>query len=319
MIGENEDDVVGIVYLKDIVAWSHEHPGGESAEKVSAVMRPAQLRARVSKPVDELLREMQAQRIHVAIVIDEYGGTAGLVTIEDILEEIVGEITDEYDREPPPVEWLGDGTARVTARLPVDDLGELFGVSVDAEDVETVGGLLAQALGRVPIAGLGGDRARPPADRGEPRGPPEQDRNRPRGTRRLWRVNDATAGAPGAKDQHRTQQGTLDPEDAKIITLARSTRARGRAPEGAAVRDETGRTYTAATVTLPSLRLSALRLAVAMAASSGAEKLAAAAVVSESDLDLADLEAVRDLGPEAVVFHAAPDGTVRATLVAGDL
>ena len=96
---------------------------------------------------------MQARQIHLAIVIDEYGGTAGLVTIEDILEEIVGEIADEYDKEQPPVEWLGEGRARVTARLSVEELEELFGVRIDAEDVETVGGLLAQRLGRVPIAG----------------------------------------------------------------------------------------------------------------------------------------------------------------------
>jgi CBS domain containing-hemolysin-like protein len=150
--GENEDDVVGIAYLKDIVAWSHEHPGAEDSEKVAAVMRPASF-VPDSKPIDELLRQMQAQRIHVAIVIDEYGGTAGLVTIEDILEEIVGEITDEYDKERPPVEWLDDGSARVTARLPVTELEELFGVTVGAEDVETVAGLLAHELGRVPIAG----------------------------------------------------------------------------------------------------------------------------------------------------------------------
>src|ERR1700744_3465974 len=99
------------------------------------------------------MRQMQQQRIHVAIVIDEYGGTAGLVTIEDILEEIVGEIADEDDTERAPVEWLDPGPARVTGRLPVADLEELFGVEVDAEDVETVGGLLAHELGRVPIAG----------------------------------------------------------------------------------------------------------------------------------------------------------------------
>jgi CBS domain containing-hemolysin-like protein len=152
VVGENTDDVLGIAYLKDIVAWAHEHPGTESTEKVAAVMRPATF-VPDSKPVNELLRQMQAQRIHVAIVIDEYGGTAGLVTIEDILEEIVGEITDEYDNERPPVERLSDGAARVTARLPVAELEELFGVSVQAEDVETVAGLLAHALGRVPIAG----------------------------------------------------------------------------------------------------------------------------------------------------------------------
>ena len=152
VVGENTDDVVGIAYLKDIVAWSHDHPGAESSEKVATVMRSASY-VPDSKPVDELLRQMQAQRNHVAIVIDEYGGTAGLVTIEDILEEIVGEITDEYDNEQPPVEWLSGGSARVTARLPVTELEELFGVRVEAEDVETVAGLLAHKLGRVPIAG----------------------------------------------------------------------------------------------------------------------------------------------------------------------
>jgi len=155
VVGTSTDDVVGIAYLKDIVAWEREHPeggdGGES-ELIEKVMRPATY-VPDSKPVDELLRQMQTQRIHVAIVIDEYGGTAGLVTIEDILEEIVGEIADEYDTERAPVEWLAPGTARVIARLPVAELEELFGVTVDAEDVETVGGLLAHELGRVPIAG----------------------------------------------------------------------------------------------------------------------------------------------------------------------
>jgi CBS domain containing-hemolysin-like protein len=152
VVGENEDDVVGIAYLKDIVAWSHERPGSESSDKVGQVMRRATF-VPDSKPINELLRQMQALRIHVAIVIDEYGGTAGLVTIEDILEEIVGEITDEYDKEQPPVEWLSPDAARVTARLPVADLAGTFGVSIEAEDVETTGGLLAHALGRVPIAG----------------------------------------------------------------------------------------------------------------------------------------------------------------------
>jgi CBS domain containing-hemolysin-like protein len=150
--GENTDDVVGIAYLKDLAAWNHEHPDDEGVKPVGEVMRPATY-VPDSKPADELLRQMQAERIHVAIVIDEYGGTAGLVTIEDILEEIVGEIADEYDNERAPVEWLAPDTARVTARLGVDELSELFGVTIDAEDVETVGGLLAHELGRVPIAG----------------------------------------------------------------------------------------------------------------------------------------------------------------------
>ncbi len=152
VVGENEDDVVGIAYLKDIVKWSHEHPGAETTEKIATVIRPASY-VPDSKPVDELMRQMQAQRNHVAIVIDEYGGTAGLVTIEDILEEIVGEITDEYDNERPPVEWLSSGAARVTARLSVTELEELFGIVLGVDDVETVAGLLAHRLGRVPIAG----------------------------------------------------------------------------------------------------------------------------------------------------------------------
>ena len=152
VVGENQDDVIGIAYLKDLVTISQEHPEQESVAAVTSVMRPATF-VPESKPVDELLREMQQLRIHLAIVIDEYGGTAGLVTIEDILEEIVGEITDEYDHEQPTVEWLSPDRARVTARLPVTDLEELFGATIEAEDVETVGGLLAHALGRVPIAG----------------------------------------------------------------------------------------------------------------------------------------------------------------------
>lgn len=150
--GENEDDVIGIAYLKDIVRRSHEYRDGESVETVETVMRPATY-VPDSKTIDELLREMQARQIHLAVVIDEYGGTAGLVTIEDILEEIVGEIADEYDVEAPRVEHLPGGAARVTARMPVDELAELFDVEIDVEDVETVGGLLAHALGRVPIAG----------------------------------------------------------------------------------------------------------------------------------------------------------------------
>ena len=107
----------------------------------------------------------------------------------------------------------------------------------------------------------------------------------------------------------------LDPEDQKIITLARSSRARVAAAAGAAVRDGTGRTYAAAEVALPSLRLSALQLAVAMAVSSGAESLEAAAVVSDCEPEAGDLAAVRDLGPNAPVFYAGPDGSLRATLV----
>ncbi|MEU2854944.1 hemolysin family protein [Streptomyces syringium] len=149
--GESEDDIVGIVYLKDLARKTHISRDAES-ELVSTAMRPAVF-VPDTKNAGDLLREMQQQRTHCAVVIDEYGGTAGIVTIEDILEEIVGEITDEYDRELPPVEELDDDRYRVTARLDIGDLGELYGLELDDEDVETVGGLLAKSLGRVPIAG----------------------------------------------------------------------------------------------------------------------------------------------------------------------
>lgn len=154
VVGNNVDDIIGIVYLKDIVrAIVGEQP--TDALRIGDVMRPATY-VPDSKPIDELLREMQRERIHVAVVIDEYGGTAGLVTIEDIVEEIVGEITDEYDDETPPVQWLDSATARVVARLPLAELGELFSVEIDTDDigdVATVGGLLAYVLGEVPVTG----------------------------------------------------------------------------------------------------------------------------------------------------------------------
>ena len=150
VVGENVDDVLGVIYLKDVARRVQE--GNAKSTQVLTLMREAVF-VPESKPVDDLLSDMQAARTHLAIVIDEYGGTAGLVTIEDILEEIVGEITDEYDVERPPIERVGDDQVRVTARLPIEDLGELFDVELPADEVETVGGLLAQALGRVPIPG----------------------------------------------------------------------------------------------------------------------------------------------------------------------
>jgi CBS domain containing-hemolysin-like protein len=152
VIGENLDDVVGIAYLKDIVRRDFEAPDVEFTQRIDEVMRPAHF-VPDSKPVDGLLSEMQAMRQHIAVVVDEYGGTAGLVTIEDILEEIVGEITDEYDAEEIEVETLDDGVVRVSSRYPIDDLDELFGFDVEEEDVDSVGGLMAKHLGRVPIPG----------------------------------------------------------------------------------------------------------------------------------------------------------------------
>ena len=146
------DDVVGIAYLKDVDRRLFDNRDAESVERVGSVARPAFF-VPDSKPADDLLREMQAQRIHVAVVVDEYGGTAGLVTIEDILEEIVGEITDEYDADGDTVEVVDEATRRVSARLHIDELGELFGLELSDDDVDTVGGLMAKQLGRVPIPG----------------------------------------------------------------------------------------------------------------------------------------------------------------------
>ncbi|GAA5112908.1 hemolysin family protein [Haloechinothrix salitolerans] len=151
VIGENVDDIVGIVNIKDLVSASMV-PGGD-ARQVAEVMNSATF-VPDSKRLDALLRAMQVSRNHVAIAVDEYGGTAGLLTIEDIIEEIVGEITDESDlEERPPVEYLDEDAVRVSARLGVDDLGELYGVDFSEHDVETVVGLLAQRLGRVPLPG----------------------------------------------------------------------------------------------------------------------------------------------------------------------
>jgi CBS domain containing-hemolysin-like protein len=152
VIDENLDDIVGFAYLKDVVRRDFEDPDVEFTQRVDEVMRPA-LYVPESKPIDALLSEMQTSRQHIAVVVDEYGGTAGLVTIEDLLEEIVGEITDEYDPEQGETEELDDGSVRVSSRFPIDDLDEIFGIDVEDEDVDSVLGLMAKHLGRVPIPG----------------------------------------------------------------------------------------------------------------------------------------------------------------------
>jgi CBS domain containing-hemolysin-like protein len=145
---------VGVVYLKDLVQRTYYSINGGRDTKVSEVMRPAVF-VPDSKPLDALLREMQRDRVHIVLLVDEYGAIAGLVTIEDVLEEIVGEIADEYDTdEVAPVEELGEQQYRVSARLPIEDLGELYGMEMDEDlDVDTVGGLVALELGRVPLPG----------------------------------------------------------------------------------------------------------------------------------------------------------------------
>ncbi|MDR1214602.1 MAG: hemolysin family protein [Propionibacteriaceae bacterium] len=146
------DDVVGIAYLKDIVKRVFDDPDAQAGEQVTAILRPA-VCCPDSKPADDLLREMQTDRIHLVVVVDEFGGTAGIVAIEDILEEIVGEIVDEYDDEIAPITDLGDGSYKVVARLSLDDLGDLFGLELDDAEVDSVGGVLAKVLNQVPIPG----------------------------------------------------------------------------------------------------------------------------------------------------------------------
>jgi len=151
VVGDGPDDVLGLLYFKDVARRVYADADA-AALQAHHQMRPVQYIPE-SKPIDDLLREMQRDQNHFAVVIDEYGGTAGLVTIEDILEEIVGEIDDEYDREGPSVEELEDGSARVPAAMHIDDLAELFDVTLEDDEVDTVGGLLAKTNGLVPILG----------------------------------------------------------------------------------------------------------------------------------------------------------------------
>ena len=155
VITDNLDNVIGIAYVKDLARRVHEHHESEQTESVEAHLRPATF-VPETKTASDLLKEMQRDQIHMAIVIDEYGGTAGLITIEDILEEIVGEIADEYDSTEEEVEWLDKENARISARLHVEDFADAFGLELaeeDREDVDSIGGLLAKQLGRVPIPG----------------------------------------------------------------------------------------------------------------------------------------------------------------------
>ena len=155
VIGEDADDVRGILYLKDVLRRLAAHPEHEELA-VAGFVREAEYVPEM-KPADDLLREMQTGRFHMALAVDEYGGTAGLVTMEDLLEEVVGELTDEHDPELPEVVEVAPDTYRVPARLALDELGELFDLEIDDDDVDTVGGLLTKAIGRVPLPGAAGD------------------------------------------------------------------------------------------------------------------------------------------------------------------
>jgi putative hemolysin len=149
VFGENHDDIEGIVYVKD--AMRAEREGG-AERRVQELIRPAMF-VPENKRVAELLAEMQARRTHMAIVVDEYGGTAGLATLEDLLEELVGEITDEFDEEVPNVEQLANGDVLVNATLNVDDVNEELDLELPEGNYDSLGGLVLELLGRVPFAG----------------------------------------------------------------------------------------------------------------------------------------------------------------------
>ena len=155
VVGEDIDNIIGLAYVKDLAKRTLDHHDAEQNERVEQHMRAATFVPEI-KMAAELLKEMQRDQIHLAIVVDEYGGTAGIITIEDILEEIVGEIEDEFDDGEEPFTWLTDDKARAQAGIHVEDLAEELGITVaesDYHDVDTIGGMMAKKLGRVPSPG----------------------------------------------------------------------------------------------------------------------------------------------------------------------
>lgn len=152
VIGENVDDLIGVLYVKDVMRAIHSPWNPRPERPVGEIARPARFVPEFVA-ADVVLRQMQTTNVHVVVVVDEYGGVSGIATIEDILEEIVGEINDEHDRHEPEIEDLGDGVYRVPARAGLSELGELFSLDIDDDDIDSVGGLLGKASGRVPIVG----------------------------------------------------------------------------------------------------------------------------------------------------------------------
>lgn len=157
VVGEGVDEVLGVLYLRDVAKIVYEQGLGSTTVDGMALTAVEQARPALfvpeSQKADSLLRQMQLESNHLAMVVDEYGGIAGLVTLEDLIEELVGDISDEYDREIEQVEELAEGSFRVSARLAIDELGDLFGLEIEDDEVDSVGGLLTKALGRLPVAG----------------------------------------------------------------------------------------------------------------------------------------------------------------------
>lgn len=152
VVGEDVDDIQGVLYLKDIARLVHQDPKLLESKVAIDACRPAFF-VPETKVVSELLQEMQAGRTQIAIISDEYGGVAGIVTIEDLIEELVGEISDEYDREAEEFEELSEGVYRVSPRITLDELAEHCEIELEDEDVDTVGGLFTKALGHLPKGG----------------------------------------------------------------------------------------------------------------------------------------------------------------------
>lgn len=149
VVGKSVDDVLGVLFIKDVARIAHEDPVRFASETVSKAARSAMF-VPESLSVEDLLQQMQANATHMAIVVDEYGGVAGLATIEDVIEELVGEISDEFDRDVPDVTPIEDGVYRINARYSLFELGELFGLELEDEEVDSVGGLVTKVFGRLP-------------------------------------------------------------------------------------------------------------------------------------------------------------------------
>ena len=292
VVRDGLDDVVGVLYLKDVIKRVYDTPDAQSNERVGSMMRKP-VWCPDSKPVDELLQEMQAKRVHLVIVVDEFGGTAGMATIEDILEEIVGEIVDEYDEENTDITPLGEGRFRVSSRLPVDELGDLFGLEAGrrgrrdgrrADGQAAEQGADRRIGGQVRRAGAGGraEQRAPEPDRHGDRHPDRARLDVDEDARADAATQLAAAGRHGPRDRaRRAVEGPTDPEDLKIINLARSALARTGRPAGR-LRTRHRRPHLRGTsVQLPHLDLSALTVAVAMAVSSGAAGLEAVALAGD--------------------------------------
>ncbi|MGL3151748.1 hemolysin family protein [Microbacterium sp. A82] len=153
VVDDDADDVVGVLYLKDLVQFAYRDDSAWRAASIRPIARPATF-VPESMRAETLLQQMKRDAVHVCLVIDEHGGISGLVTLEDLIEELVGEISDEYDQAAAEIVDLGEGRYRVSARLSLDDVGDLFDIELEDEDVDSIGGLLGKAVDQVPQPGV---------------------------------------------------------------------------------------------------------------------------------------------------------------------